>query len=537
MGKKKIPQLDSDTLFQMGKAERVQQSQIFDLQGEAQQIAEGLDLLEAQQFETAGNGRELIAEMESILGQMETVKPSDGLKESVDNAFLEYESKSVYESESTKYDIAKVREVMTHNNWDRYYENLSAYAEAVGIADDEDPFLTALGENEYRKLDEEINGEFGRRTSIRNKTDLKFLSIAIALEVAKGLLYPVIAEAAGYGESFDPADRLHHDDPSIKKEHKKANDAYRDKKIEKHGKGEWIEFLYRKVPYDITNGTGTMGDVNLHGGAHRLYTLGHDPILGWIFGTANILTDSITIAPGAVVADKVNDKKIAGLMKAANIRTYRIERNPMRVTPERISMSEMFKESWDIVREDRMNLWAAIFSEGQHLKSDVNTKMGLPIPALEVFDPDFASKLYSNNYDALCYARDMKIIGKSAVVSILIDTIIGLVHGLYYDPEKDGSRELYEVRTRKILLIANTIGTSSNLICTYFTKNLKGLDIGGLLVTLSHLFGDTRFILNVKKEFIENKLYEKIEQELKQLDRIEQELTDYGSNHRAVYAG
>ena len=27
---------------------------------------------------------------------------------------------------------------------------------------------------------------------------------------------------------------------------------------------------------------------------HRMYTLGHDPILGWFFGTANILTDCIT---------------------------------------------------------------------------------------------------------------------------------------------------------------------------------------------------------------------------------------------------
>ena len=116
-----------------------------------------------------------------------------------------------------------------------------------------------------------------------------------------------------------------------------------------------------------------------------------------------------------------------------------------------------------------------------------------------------------------------------------MDMLIGLVHGLYYNPQKDGTRDLYEVRTRKILLIANTIGTSSNLIFSYCTQNAKSLDIGGLLVTLSHLFLDTRFLLNVKKEFVESRIYEKIEKEIKELDKIEAELLKYGEKHRNLY--
>ena len=61
------------------------------------------------------------------------------------------------------------------------------------------------------------------------------------------------------------------------------------------------------------------------------------------------------------------------------------------------------------------------------------------------------------------------------------------------------------------------------------------MDIGGLLVTLSHLFSDTRFLLNVKKEYVENKIYEKIENEMKELDKIESELIAYGNKHRAIY--
>ena len=52
---------------------------------------------------------------------------------------------------------------------------------------------------------------------------------------------------------------------------------------------------------------------------------------------------------------------------------------------------------------------------------------------------------------------------------------------------------------------------------------------------MSHLFIDTRFLLNVKKEFVENRIYEKIENEIKELDRIESELIEYGEKHRNLY--
>ena len=533
MAKKKIAKLDTDILLEFGKAEKVQQSQIFDAQGEAQEIRDGLELLEKMQAENYADGKELISELESLLNVVESQELSDNVIKSIDSYFDDYRKSIQDLSPSANYDIKKTKEIVTNNDWEYYFDRVTEYAKEIGVDDNEDPFLSLLGEQEYKKLEAEIDGEFAKRTSIKNKTDLKFLAIAIALEVAKGLLFPIVAEKMGYGESFDPKDRLNHNDKSIEKAHKDANNAYRDKKLEKHSAGKWIEFLYQTVPYDITAGTGNMPDVNLHGGAHRLYTLGHDPILGWIFGTANILTDVITISPGAIVQ---SNNKWAELIKVAGIRSYNVQRKPkMMILPERVSTVKMFKESYDVAREHPLNLPAAVFAEGQHLKSDLNTKMGLPIPLLETFAPDFSSKLYENHYDALCFARDMKIIGKSATISILIDMLIGLVHGLFYNPQKDGPRDLYEVRTRKILLIANTIGTSSNLIFSYCTQNVKSVDIGGLLVTLSHLFSDTRFLLNVKKEFVENKIYESIENEIKELDKIEAELIEYGEKHRTIY--
>ncbi|MCI6249108.1 hypothetical protein MR730_09455 [bacterium] len=533
MAKKKIAQLKSDALFEYGKAEKVQQSQIFDAQGEVEDIRQGLEHLELMHKTMSADGEDIISELESFLEVVENHALPNDVAKTIECYFDEYQNSIENITSSTTYDIRKTKEILTHNNWESYFEKVTEYANGIGIDDGEDPFMSLLGEQEYKKLEEEIDGEFAKKTSLKNKTDLKFLAIAIALEVAKGLLFPIVAEKMEYGDSFNPDDRLAHDDKSIKDAQKKATDKYRDKKLETNEKGQWIEFLYRTVPYDTTVGTGDMPELNLHGAAHRLYTLGHDPILGWIFGTANILTDTATVSPGAIVQ---NNNKWAELIKIAGIRTYKVQRIPkLKILPEKVSMVAMFKDSYAVATEHPMNLPAAVFAEGQHLKSDANTKMGLPVPALEVFAPNFASKLYSNNYDALCFARDVKIVGKSATVSLLMDMLIGLIHGLYYDPQKDGSRDLYEVRTRKILLIANTIGTSSNLIFSYCTQNIKAVDIGGLLVTLSHLFTDTRFLLNVKKEFVENKLYEKIENEIKELNNIESELMEYGNKHRAIY--
>lgn len=352
----------------------------------------------------------------------------------------------------------------------------------------------------FKELDE-INKEFSRKTSIINKTDMSFLFIAIALQVTKTLIFPYVAEKFVYGNGFDASERLAHNDKGIEKAHKEANDKFKEKKLKKHETGHWINLLYQTPAYDITVGSGDLG-INMGGRYHRLHTLGHDPILGWLFGTANILTDVITLN---------------------NFQSYRVTRKPkIKITPERVPMPKMFGESYRMIQEDFLNLPAAVFAQAQHLKSDVFTKQGLPVPLLETFNEGFASKLYKNQYDALCLARDMKIIGSSYVISSIIDIIIGLVHGLFR--EKGESKDLFEVRTRKILLLSNSIATSSSIVSTCITKNPKNLDIGSLLSTVTHLFTDIRFISKIKAEFIQNEIDQKLQRALDEVNHIYNEI-------------
>ena len=392
----------------------------------------------------------------------------------------------------------------------RHRPQLESWDEIVAQADLHEPNPVVLEDimteieiqSAFDELDE-INKQFSRKTSIINKTDLSFLTIATALQVAKSLLFPYIAEKFDYGKGFDSSDRLEHNDKSIEEAHKRANDEFRDKQKEKHGTGHWINILYQTVPYDITKGSKDLG-INMGGRYHRMYTLGHDPILGWIFGTANILTDCITFN---------------------NFHTNRISRvdpvtgkKRMMITPEVVFIGTMFKECYEEVRADYLNLPAALFAQAQHLKSDEFTKLGLPVPILSSINENFASKLYRENYDALCFARDAEIVGVSFIISKLFDIIITLTHGFFR--KEDESKDLYEVRTRKILLISNTLASTSTIINSAITKNPRNLDIGSLLNTVTHLFTDLRFITRIKQEFIESEISDGLQKEIVEIDNL-----------------
>lgn len=410
-------------------------------------------------------------------------------------------------------EILKMSTEIAKKEQDRHLEHrpqLETWEEIVKQANIHEPNPIVLEDimteseinSAFEELDE-INRQFSRKTSIINKIDLSFLAIATALQVVKALVFPYVAERFDYGKSFDPAERLNHNDKSIEKAHREANDKFKDKHLEKHGTGHWLNILYQTVPYDITKGSKNLG-INMGGKYHRMYTLGHDPILGWVFGTANILTDCITFN---------------------NFHTNRISRvdpvtrgKKMVITPEVVFIGQMFKECYDDVKADYLNLPAALFAQARHLKSDEYTKLGLPVPLLASINENFASKLYSENYDALCFARDAKIVGTSFIVSKLFDIIITLTHGLFRKEDED--RDLFEVRTRKILLISNSIASTSTIINTAITKNPKNLDIGSLLNTITHLFTDLRFIEKIKQEFIENEISDRLMQEIAEIDAL-----------------
>ena len=355
-------------------------------------------------------------------------------------------------------------------------------------------------EQAYREIDK-INLEFKRQTQL-GKQDASFLIFATALQVIRWAVLPVVSGIPDRISSSD-GDKLVE---PLKQEFIQSHKDWPHSKFsqghllrQQEGK-TWKEIVFSSVPYDVTRGFPSFSTrINMEGSFHRYKTLGHDPILGWIFGTANILTDTITLN---------------------NLSSYRVV-NKVACEPV-VLLPTVFYEAVQVIRNDWHMLPAAVFRQMVHLKSDKYTINGLPLPLLGVFNEDVAGSLYHSHYDLLCLEHDMKVTGRvvsSALLSTLIDTIIGLIHGLYFD-ESMGNRTLYEARTRKILMISHSLSSSFNLIYTGITADYGKLDLGGLLVTICNLFSNVRFITRLKQEYIEanrSEEWKRINDEIDQL--------------------
>lgn len=246
----------------------------------------------------------------------------------------------------------------------------------------------------------------------------------------------------------------------------------------------WADILTRSVPYDaVRNQSGL--NTGISGSTHRYRTLGHDPALGWIFGPANILSSALTKSD-IVTSYLVEDQTITQLYPASTV--------------------GMFQTAFTQVKEQPMMLPAALAQQAIHYGSDYFTKQGLPVPLLGTLAPEAAHRFMNSKFKN-CPHIDMFSITRQAALAAFINQIIFYLHQLFYDESVDGSQSLYEVRTRKILTYSNVLATGSNVIYVALSKDLTRLDVGGMLATLYRLISDTRFINEVKRDFLKNELY------------------------------
>jgi len=317
-------------------------------------------------------------------------------------------------------------------------------------------------EDAYRDLDK-IEKEFKESTGL-TKTDIAFIVVAVALQCARQYVL----------QPFLDKHRLT----------SKQNDEIVGKVIPK----SLQEILCGSVPYDAVRRLDkTSESTGLSGSNHRYLTLGHDPLLGWLFGPVNILSDTLT--------------------KTDFITSYEV-RNMKIGLP--VSTLEAFDRAYEQAKI-RFNLPASVAKQSIHFCSDFLTIQGLPIPIISSANDDVSKFLMQNNINMLNVTEGMAL-------STLINMLVSCVHGLFNTDNT--SPELYEVRTRKILSISNAIASASNIAYVAITKNIKMLDLGGLLVTIIRLCSDARFIARIKQEFIEGKLNEEWARISEDIDRL-----------------
>ena len=350
--------------------------------------------------------------------------------------------------------------------------------------------------NTSHKL-EAASSEFRTLTSIINKKDIPFFVFAVLLQGGYRYLIKKMRDM---------------DDQEIAKK----TPFHREEHSNRLGNRYYIskeEILNNPVPFDAFQKMSTndwykrykIPIPGFSGFNHRYTALGHDPLLGLIFGTANIMTSTITrndFISWHVDTVEHERKKKTGESYVINLDTI----------CERASTIEIFRVIKSRLEEEGTDAWIllgmALFKEIVHLFSDLPGKQSLPIPIISSFSPKLAHELS-------LYGINTGTIVQGAFATKVINWGIAFLHRL--TKSEDENEKLFEVRTQKILMYSNLLATTSDIVVTLFSayegdKNaMRKFDLGGYLVTLNQLCHSTNVIVSIEREFYVNKIIKEIQ--------------------------
>ena len=392
-------------------------------------------------------------------------------------------------------------------NVDITLENMQTIAdESVRVAD--------VAHN-ARDLIENLDEEFESQTGL-NGSDIKFLFEAVGLQMIRIFILNELTKTETAGSTNRNETKLH---------------EFQEKLLGKFNTGGIVkerpyyasmDHIVTKtgVPYDATApltakeiqskmNKGRWWDFNLDdyipeklslfkGANHRFATLGHDPIAGLVFGTANILTNTISCVKTPVLAGGIG----IPILTTNHVVFTSDYKDPMIATYG--SSIVMFQQVFERVNDQPSALVASLIKQIIHIGTDLYTPCGIQIPGANLL----LTNTQAEKLTSYISSGDIIKIGTSAKLAELINLLISTIHTLMYDSAMPISRELYSVRTRKIIMYSNIIATGSNLLWVggnMLAGNegaIKQLDLGGLLVTLKRLYSDTEYIRRIKEEFV-----------------------------------
>ena len=247
----------------------------------------------------------------------------------------------------------------------------------------------------------------------------------------------------------------------------------------------------RGVPYDATRFKG----IN-HGffkeANHRFATFGHDPIVGLIVGTSNILTNTITCRSKGPLPVPIT----------CHVEYDMDLKNPC--IGDVCSTIEALKAAAYRIDNDAVSIVAALIKQIIHIGTDLYTPCGIQIPGANLI----LDNRYTEELTKYVSAGDFIKIGVSYQIFNLINMFISSLHMLTCQSTSHRDKELHHVKTMKILEYSNIIATGSNVIINavrfYFGdgKALKDIDFAGLIGTIMMLIRNDEIKRKIKREFI-----------------------------------
>lgn len=422
-------------------------------------------------------------------------------------------------------DELKARRALIEQNSDITLSNMQKITnESLRVAD--------VAHNSQVIIDD-LDKEFELKTGLSG-TDIKFLFAAVGLQLTRIAIVNELTKIEKAGAGNKKEDALHDLQDKLLNSNTKK-DRIIPKERPYYASLEHI-ITTTGVPYDATTQLSestlqTLLKKNKYkwdfdiskfllteklslfkGANHRFATLGHDPVVGLVFGTSNIMTNTITCVKQPAVGIPIittNHVIYTSNYKEPRIATFG-------------STAKMLKYVAERTVDEPSALVSALIKQIIHIGTDLYTPCGISIPAANLV----LSNTETEKLTQYISAGDLVKIGTSASLANLINTIISTIHALMYDSAMPISKDVYSVRTRKIIMYSNAIASCSNVIWTGVQMAagdqtaIRQLDVGGLLVTLKRLRTDAEFIRRIKEEFVFGNFNQLIQGEPLELEDI-----------------
>ena len=256
-----------------------------------------------------------------------------------------------------------------------------------------------------------------------------------------------------------------------------------------------------KVPFDAQDNRHTTEYVEgLSAYYHRLLSLGHDPLLGFIFGVFDILSGRMTTI----------DKR------------GRIVSQVMKVYADR-------KES---------DIFAALAKQVIHFKSDITTSMGLPAPLMSLFNllqfgsigeaeqtiAEIVQGMYYEGYDFIHFCS-------MSVPVMLVEVITRL--GYAFKRIKEGHPVKDSIpfsldrnkhpKLATMLFIGQAGATAINAGKVYFTKNPMAINYPQWIAFAKYSYSQLKWALIQKPElrdrYVKGQLFEELSALISDIDK------------------
>lgn len=287
-----------------------------------------------------------------------------------------------------------------------------------------------------------------------------------------------------------------------------------DKKFPPNEMEKLAQSKISKVPYDAQDNRNTTTYVDgLSSYYHRLLSLGHDPLLGFIFGVFDILTGRMT------TIDK-NGKIVSQIMENYGDRT-------------------------------EMNIFEAIAKQIIHLKSDITTSMGLPVPLMSLFNllqfgsigeaeqtiAEIVQGMYYEGYDFMHFC--------SMSIPVMITEVIIRI-GYAFKRIKEGhsikesipfslDREKHP-KLATMLFIGHSSATAINAGKVFFTKNPMAINYPQWIEFAKYSYKQLKWGLLEKPKLQDKYVRGKINEELQEVyEDIDNYFNEFEKNNIIVF--